>query len=181
MTEIEYQRWRDFALCMTSHECREPNDDYSPCTNWVMKEVVYYLDLFKPEMAHIHGWDQGSGNPDAVYPCDWTLESQWQKVRYHPTTYDFTTPEERARFNKLWENDEDEQAEELIDEVVERWFTPVNCCLRAGIDVVMGHFHGVVGYTMGHVRQMYPEGLPSWFAKWFDNVDEISDDALIWL
>lgn len=45
------------------------------------------------------------------------------------------------------------------------WPDPVHCCVRAGLDVASEPNLGVIGFTVGHVRDMYPEGVPDWIAN----------------
>lgn len=39
---------------------------------------------------------------------------------------------------------------------------PVRCCLRAGLDFACSPSAGVLGFTAGDIRRMYPEGVPDW-------------------
>jgi hypothetical protein len=45
---------------------------------------------------------------------------------------------------------------------LEQWFGPVHCCVRAGIDFASEPSAGVVGFTAGDVRRMWPDGVPDW-------------------
>ena len=46
---------------------------------------------------------------------------------------------------------------------IDQWFGPVRCCLRAGIDFANdAHGGGVIGFTAGDVRKMWPDGVPEW-------------------
>ncbi len=44
----------------------------------------------------------------------------------------------------------------------EQWGGPVHCCIRAGLDMASAPSAGVLGFTAGDVRRMYPEGVPAW-------------------
>lgn len=44
----------------------------------------------------------------------------------------------------------------------EQWGGPVRCCIRAGLDMASAPSAGVIGFTAGDVRRMYPEGVPDW-------------------
>ena len=66
------------------------------------------------------------------------------------------------------------------------WFGNVCAAIRAGLDVVLPDewMAGVLGFTAGDVRKMYPEGLPSWLQDTFDieyktSFNEILDGELI--
>ncbi len=50
-----------------------------------------------------------------------------------------------------------------------QWWGPVACCIRAGLDVACEPSGGVLGFDLGDLRRMYPEGVPDWLAKgWAD-------------
>lgn len=44
----------------------------------------------------------------------------------------------------------------------EQWAAPVQCCIRAGLDMASEPSMGVIGFTAGDLRRMYPEGVPAW-------------------
>jgi hypothetical protein len=44
----------------------------------------------------------------------------------------------------------------------DQWLGPVRCCIRAGIDFACEPSAGVLGFTAGTVRRMYPDGVPDW-------------------
>lgn len=50
------------------------------------------------------------------------------------------------------------------------WYGPVNCCIRAGLDVASSPSGGVIGFDINTIRTMYPEGIPDWIRDYF--VDE---------
>jgi hypothetical protein len=43
-----------------------------------------------------------------------------------------------------------------------QWGDQVRCCLRAGLDFASAPSAGVIGFTAGDLRRMYPEGVPDW-------------------
>jgi hypothetical protein len=43
-----------------------------------------------------------------------------------------------------------------------QWGSPVCCCIRAGMDLASAPSAGVIGFTAGDVRAMFPEGVPDW-------------------
>ena len=56
-----------------------------------------------------------------------------------------------------------EEIEQLFWEQWEQqWGGPVRYCIRAGLDCASAPSAGVVGFTAGDVRRMYPEGVPDW-------------------
>ena len=50
------------------------------------------------------------------------------------------------------------------DQWCDQWGGPVCCCVRAGLDLACSPSMGVVGFTAGDIRRMYPEGVPEWVA-----------------
>lgn len=64
------------------------------------------------------------------------------------------------------ECDKDCQCDEIEMTVYEQWDDqwggPVQCCIRAGLDFASAPSAGVVGFTAGDLRAMYPEGVPEW-------------------
>jgi hypothetical protein len=69
----------------------------------------------------------------------------------------------RACANNTEEECRCAEAEYLAFEQWEdQWGNPIRCCVRAGLDVASSPSAGVVGFSAGDVRTMYPEGVPSW-------------------
>lgn len=64
----------------------------------------------------------------------------------------------------------DDEAECRCDEISDlyyqqwddQWGGPVHCCIRAGLDCAFEPSMGVIGFTAGDIRCMYPEGVPDW-------------------
>ncbi len=56
----------------------------------------------------------------------------------------------------------DDIRERFYEQWDEQWGGPVRCCVRAGLDCASAPSAGVVGFTAGDVRDMYPEGVPDW-------------------
>lgn len=59
----------------------------------------------------------------------------------------------------------------------------VSCCIRAGIDCASAPSGGVIGFTVGDLRRMYPEGLPDWVIEGYDPpITALTpDNAGVWL
>ena len=59
----------------------------------------------------------------------------------------------------------------------------VSCCIRAGLDRASSPSGGVLGFTVGDLRRMYPEGLPGWVVEGYEPpiTAETPDDAGVWL
>lgn len=63
------------------------------------------------------------------------------------------------------------------------------CAVRAGLDIAVQGMvpkqtsSGVVGFTVGTLRRMYPEGLPGYVKNFFDPplTDDDKDEEHVWL
>ena len=56
----------------------------------------------------------------------------------------------------------DEIEDQCYEQWEDQWGSPVSCCIRAGLDTAVAPSGGVVGFTIGDLRKMYPEGVPEW-------------------
>ena len=56
----------------------------------------------------------------------------------------------------------DEIADRYYEQWDDQWGGPVCCCIRAGLDFASAPSAGVLGFTAGDLRRMYPEGVPEW-------------------
>lgn len=48
----------------------------------------------------------------------------------------------------------------------------VRACVRSGLDLAVAPSGGVVGFTVGDLKRMYPEGIPAWVSANFDQEGE---------
>lgn len=153
MTPVQYERWKDFSLRLAR---TLPGMRTRPSIEWVEEQVENFFYRFdgEREIAETDDWDSGPH-----YVCDRVREMEDEVARG-----------ERAGFLLLhWDDDvEPEEAErrEALgwDQWGEQWFGPVRACIRAGLDVACEPSAGVVGFTVGDLRKMYPEGIPDWVA-----------------
>lgn len=158
MTGEQFERWRDFALRMVR---LHPARARMPSRRWVMARVDDFVSQFANDHAWIVDWDKsreienprsssyrdrfahGIGDLMSLYEWDWLP----------------------CRVQQLEHDEKDDEFEEQRD----RWFQHVRCCVRAGLDVASEPSAGVVGFTIGNLRSMYPEGIPDWLATgWVD-------------
>ena len=69
------------------------------------------------------------------------------------------------------------------DEYTGRFHEQIVCCIRAGFDIAVEPSSGVVGFTVGDLKQMYGGVIPEWIKcqEWDVSLDEAADSAEIWL
>lgn len=70
-------------------------------------------------------------------------------------------------------------SEEWLTQWCDQWADPVKACLRAGLDIASAPSAGVCGFTAGHIRRMYPEGVPEWVAVFFSDGHITQVEAVI--
>ncbi|WP_342152393.1 hypothetical protein [Methylorubrum sp. SB2] len=64
-----------------------------------------------------------------------------------------------------------------------RFHNQVTCCIRAGLDMASAPSAGVLGWSVGDLRKMYPLGIPEWITAGFNPpiTSETPDDTGVWL
>jgi hypothetical protein len=167
MTREQFERWRDFALRMA--RTVYPATMRSPSRKWIVEQVGEFLDRL-----------DGNGDVPAIVDWDGSHGS-------------VIVTDEMSRFEHdlmPWCVERIEDDEEHED-ARERWWGPVRCCVRAGLDLASAPSAGVVGFTIGDLRRMYPEGLPVWIAGGFHSprggkisprrIARLPDSEPVWL
>jgi hypothetical protein len=167
MTETQFRRWRDFAVRM-ARVCY--GDSKRPTHDWILRCVERVIDrVYDHGLVEVVDWDERV--------TDEVKEFLWDEEPYF-----------RGRIED--QEDERHSSEDRIERRIaaahaqwdEQFCGPVQCCVRAGIDMATSIGGGVVGFTVGDLRQMYPEGIPTWIRRHYDcDMDAQADDAGIWL
>lgn len=156
MTSEQHARWKDFALRMARLPSRRPP------TAWVVEMVQWWFDLNdhpQYDIADVTCWDQGE-----ALVCDRVSEFLWDRSDEH--------------FSGRGPDDYDRR-ELAAEHWLGTWGNAVSCCIRAGLDVVAEPSMGVLGFTVGDLRRMYPEGLPEWLDK--GQLATAGNDEGVWL
>lgn len=163
MTPLQFDRWQDFALRM-ARTCYAKSR--RPSAAWIAHRVEQFFDCFdQEEIPLIRNWDHSDewpemvGRPDCIgtqvsslFAEDYSLHPEFPKCAackaggYRGADHCRCLELETI----VWEQWDDQ------------WCGPVNCCLRAGLDMACAPSAGVVGFTAGDVRRMYPDGVPEW-------------------
>lgn len=145
MDDEQYTRWKDFSLRM-ARTCFKGSR--RPASAWILEKVQewFYWRDYQKDWGNYNSWDQDS------YPlCDHISEFFDDCGPYYlPCDDDDDYRNEDIRRELAYEQYEDQ------------WLGPVRCCIRAGIDFACEPSAGVIGFTAGDVRRMYPEGVPEW-------------------
>lgn len=163
MTPAQFKRWRDFALRMARTHYGKPRRARvvdgvripAPSPAWIADTVADIIDGLECVAPRITDWDgDGAEHGEAVYVCDVVAEEtcHGDALRAEPEQFD----ENGRGPAKAWE---------AWDAM---WRGPVNCCVRAGLDVASKpSMYGVIGFKVRDLRRMYPKGIPAWIARGF--------------
>jgi len=76
-----------------------------------------------------------------------------------------TTKREWQRYERLRDKDDWDKADALGEAIRDLYLSPVACCVRAGFDCAVKASMGVLGFTAGDLRRMYPDGVPDWVKR----------------
>ena len=173
-TTQRFQRWQDFAERMARACWPYNTPDWLPDRQWIEVEIAgFFACLPEEDYALYRNWDNSEPYP-VGHPYHRTdrrghanspgvmgdLVSEWEDDTLYYQWREYASPLER-----LWGDIHCEifGDDDLIREpVVERWSSPVHCCIRAGMDCAYAPSGGVMGFTAGDLRRMYPEGVPDW-------------------
>lgn len=180
MTPEQFDRWRDFALRM-ARTCFKGKRKPGP--KWIAEKVQWFFDLLDADdIPCLVDWDNSDPYPEghqhrslerasACYFCSGrSPQSQHCKHCRGTGRYEHWAAPDCVGDMLL------NCSEEIIpdywsipdakyDDVAERWQGPVTICLRAGLDLASAPSAGVVGFTVGDLRAMYPEGVPGWLKE----------------
>lgn len=172
MNAQQYENWRDFALRMAT-VCY--GRSRRPSGAWVLEQVTEFIDGYADDHMEIQDWDS---RPD--YICDAFADFE------HDATPGFWFEEDpRAEDQELPEGWE-ERAEERAELARQRWqaqfMGPVACCVRAGLDMATVITGGVVGFTVGNLRAMFPGGIPEYVQRHYPSpLDQAGPQEGLWL
>ncbi len=156
MDKQNYERWKEFAIKMAD---RGLGLRLSKSRDFVRECVVEFFEHLESDYIGLE------------YPYDGWLDRVmgWCNTDYHPTHRDLYGHRESGGlicdianefvdgFNTGGGYDEDSEYQRW-DEL---WGSRIQCCLRAGMDVVCDD-SGVIGFSAGDLKRMYPDGVPGW-------------------
>ena len=200
MTPEQFERWGDFAERMARTiygDSKRPSgawvmdqvlsiwadlrDDAGKIHNWDNgDDHLYVCDVVQEaEGCERPGfyWDITDRVKEKIQEADNALSDEIRELPEHEQeeAYRALNAYLDALRDKLIGEDEENvrRREQLaIEQWSDQFFGPVRCCLRAGLDMAAAPSGGVVGFTAGDIRRMYPEGMPDWLGDITFDQDE---------
>lgn len=149
MTREQYERWQDFAKRMVNVAVSARRR--SPSRAKTLEIIEFFFECrMEPyeEWKRVENWDHTEPSEDerSRWPhyCMCVASHMDDIQEYHVPDY--------------WALPEGDRG----DEIIEKWMGPARCCVRAGLDMACEPSAGVVGFTAGDIRRMYPDGVPDW-------------------
>lgn len=105
------------------------------------------------DLSEIRDWD---GNEGSAYVCDDMSDYMWEN-RY-----------EMERGGEMHYG---------------RFGNAIGMCVRAGFDLAVAPSAGVVGFTVGDLRSVFPRGIPDWVNGFFETpiTANTPSSAGVWL
>ena len=163
MDKQQYDRWKDFSLRMAKTCFRNSR---RPTSIWIVEQVESWFSWrdYQEDWNEYNSWDQDRWPLcDAIRefyedlePCVRCKACKHENCRQNYPHYEDSCPICERKCNC----DDIEYA--AYGQFSDQWLGPIQCCIRAGIDMACEPSAGVVGFTAGDVRRMYPEGVPEW-------------------
>ncbi len=162
MTPEDHARWETTALALAALR----HDGARPSRQWAVDKVQGFFDcLDRREVEHYIDWDRSRrGDTGGWWPivCDQMdhyIEDLFrERVGGHLECCDSGDPRHVyymcARCEEIDWQARDQWA-------YGPWGGAVSAPVRAAMDMVVGGC-GVIGYTVGDLRRIFPDGIPEW-------------------
>jgi len=177
ITKEQYERWKDFSIRMAKTCFKRKRNP-----NW--EEILYAVEGFFEMLEYnedwmcIVDWDSSEPYPEGhphfrrtyqclCWHCHGLKKSDCSYNCEDGHIYDYAEPlcpsdmckECYESWNPhYWED----LSETQLQKYDEQFCGPITCCIRAGLDMGVAPSAGVIGFTAGDIRKMYPEGVPDW-------------------
>ncbi len=159
-----------YELVRDALERFEGNGDHRHFIDWDNSEV----DTDPGGHHHFHSY-----LTDECKRFWWELEERGEVPMYISPEHSAARAAHEASDSDeefYWDEDDGDEWTELRTDVV--------CCIRAGADVGASPSAGVVGYSLGTLRAMWPKGLPKWVTAFFQDGEKLAespDETPVWL
>lgn len=147
MNKLQLKRWKKLTLGLA-------RTGYPNLTARRQKKLLAEIENFIDSITYCHelkdicDWD---GNKGTVYVCDELSSYLWEN------RYEFD------RERKGW-----------CEPVLGRFGQMLSACVRAGFDVAVCPSAGVIGFTIGDLRDIFGGTIPNWIAQQFEEPAAIS-------
>ena len=161
MTPDQFQRWEDFALraARTWYETHR-----RPSAAQIVEVVEEFFGdcrtggyAIDPECwCSIRNWDNCDPYPPGHKYAE--FKDFRGEPEHPPLLCDLMSDYEEVWMEDYWEDMNSVEWERRRDQ----WCDPPVCCIRAGFDLAVAQSMGVLGFTAGDIRAMYPDGVPAW-------------------
>lgn len=163
MNELQYNRWKQMSLGLartytnlTPARKARLLDEVECCIDWV---VCNGLET-------VADWDSG-----VQYGKGW--RERYESVSARVDTF-------------LWDNRYKFERENKhgVEVVRGRFGDMLSACVRAGFDVAVSPSGGVIGFTVGDLRDIFDGSIPDWVASHFEDPAAVlaaGRDEGVWL
>jgi len=163
MNELQYERWKQMSLGLarnytnlTPARRAKLLDEVECCIDWV---VCNGLET-------VADWDSG-----VQYGKGW--HERYESVSARVDTF-------------LWDNRYEFERENKhgVEVVRGRFGDMLSACVRAGFDVAVSPSGGVIGFTVGDLRDIFDGSIPDWVAAHFEDPAAVlaaGRDEGVWL
>jgi hypothetical protein len=178
--KTKFARWKDFSIRMAK-ACYSKRQN--PCLSDVLDDIESFFEYgVSEEYADLYvDWDSSKNFPGQKdgpgCACDIASEicdGLWGQA------YNLATTKQRRLLDYYWERQQYDEYDEIREKVVDRWESPMYCCVRSGMDFAYSQSAGVAGFTVGDLLAMYPEGLPDWLKdQWTADITQVPADTHI--
>lgn len=146
MTPEQYDRWKDCARRMVPVAVGARKRSPSRAHTLEIIDFFFECRMDPDEWQRVVSWDYTESKPGSN-SCSMCVSDHLSDIaEYHVPGY--------------WSLPDGEKG----DDKIEQWMGPATCCIRASLGMAIdgGSGAGVVGFTAGDVRSMFPEGVPDW-------------------
>lgn len=104
-----------------------------------------------------------------------TVEDWDSSVRYGNSRHEYYESASTRVDQYLWDNRYEFERENKhgVEVVRGRFGDMLSACVRAGFDMAVAPSGGVVGFTVGDLRDIFDGTIPDWIAEHFENPAEL--------
>lgn len=147
MNEQQYERWKQLSIGLArSYKNLTPNRKAL-----LLKEVENCIDwMLCNGLDSIEDWDMGVYKDGRLY-----YECAGERM-------DDYLWQNRYEFERQYSNGD-------IELVRGRFGDMLSACVRAGFDMAVAPSAGVIGFTVGDLRDIFDGTIPDWIAEHFES------------